>query len=314
VGTDSFGRFTAEFARQRRRRRTKGDRPGNDIIVRSPTWKVTAFIAIFLIAAPALAASASSATPNMEATPAPSPPAVTYDVWGFKWNGAQWVKQSNYTFQTTDLERALDYQRRINGYPGWTATTNVPTASNPRRFFRGSVVANTGPTELPSKPMYSVWAFRLADGKWVKDDRQSWTTTDPQLGIAYARKVNAVAGWTATTNCPPPVERALRYVNGGMTHSAENSSVRFSIGGWSITVPYTAIKNGANANGGSESYSPDSSPTYDNTSDVQNMINTQNMINNQVNNDNTQNMINLQNMINTQNMIDAQNAINAANP
>jgi hypothetical protein len=280
---------------------------------RSHTLRITVSVAIFLIAAPVLAVAASAPAPDMKPAVAPSPPAVTYDIWGFKWNGAQWVRQPNYTFQTTDFEQAVEYQRQINSYAGWTTTTNLPTACYTHTIFDGPVFSHTRPTQVPSKPAYSIWAFRLANGKWVKDDHYSWTTTDPLLGVEYARKVSAVAGWSATTNCPPPVEKAQRYVDGGMVRGAENYSIRLSIGGWSITVPYAVVENGATANGGSESYSTDSSPTYDNTSDIQNMLNTQNMINNQINNDNIQNMINTQNMFNAQNMIDAQNAINAAN-
>jgi hypothetical protein len=278
------------------------------VIVRSRIRLIIVSIAILLIAAPALAVAA----PDTKPAATPSPPAVTYDIWGFKWNGAQWVRQSNYTFQTTDLEQAVAYQRQVNSYAGWTTTTNLPTASYTHTIFHGPVFSHTRLTQIPSKPTYSVWAFRLVNGKWVKDDQYSWTTTDPLLGLEYARKVSAVAGWSATTNCPPPVEKAQRYADGGVVHGAENYSIRLNIGGWSITVPYAAVQNGAN--GGSDSYTTDSSPTYDNTSDIQNMINTQNMINNQINNDNIQNMINTQNMISTQNMIDAQNAANAANP
>ena len=69
---------------------------------------------ILLFALPALAADAKP-----DAPPSPSP--VAYDVWGFKWDGRQYVKQATHSFSTTDIKQATDVRhpgrqlRRLGG-------------------------------------------------------------------------------------------------------------------------------------------------------------------------------------------------------
>ena len=75
---------------------------------------------------------------------------------------------------------------------------------------------------FPALPTYSVWAFHLVDGKWVKDAQYCWTTTDPVKGLDYAKKVDAVSGWKTTTNCPAVIPASERAVNGGAMRGMEN--------------------------------------------------------------------------------------------
>jgi hypothetical protein len=284
--------------------------------------------AILLFALPALAADAKP-------DPPPSPSPVSYEVWGFMWDGRQYVKQPTHCLKTTDLKQAADYATQIDSYAGWSATTNLPDLCFVHTVFNGPRITRARPSASPDIPTYSVWAFTQKDGKWVKDEKYSWTTPDPLLGLEYAKKVNAVAGWSATTNCPQPVPPEQRYVNGGMLHGAANN---FNFGpgiqaradsdggqtiyfmGMSVRLGPDMVRNLRSGNTGNTSFY-DSNPSYDNSSDIQNMINTQDMINNQQMNNNMQDMINTQNMLNTQqmnndmqNMINAQNLSNSFNP
>jgi hypothetical protein len=287
--------------------------------------------AILLFAVPSLASDAKLEPPS-------SPPPVTYAVWGFRWDGRQFERQPKYTFTTSDLAQAADYAATVTSYAGWSATTNMPAACVVHTVFHGPILSNTPPAVFPDKPTYAIWAFKLTDGKWIKDEPHSWTTDDPVKGGDYVKKVNAVRGWCATSNCPEPVPAARRSIDGGLVHSAEQyRNCRFDVCetwygpavstgrrpmvinwmGWNINVdiPIHGGDGGSSYSDPSfDTFSYDTStsitPAYDNSNDIQNMLNTQNMIN-------TQNMVNnIQDMVNTQNMIDTQNMINSmqANP
>jgi len=65
--------------------------------------------AIILIAVPALAGRTQS-RPRLAAPP--SPPPVTYDVWGFRWDGHQYVKPTTYSYSTTDLQKGAGLRSR----------------------------------------------------------------------------------------------------------------------------------------------------------------------------------------------------------
>ncbi len=178
----------------------------------------------------------------------------------------------------------------------------------------------------PGQPVYSIWAYKLTDGQWVKSDQYSWTTSDPRLGWQYARKVNAVPGWVAMTNLPTPTSQALGVLNRGPVQISQNGAqTTISIAGWTVSVPSSMIPRDANGDieYGSSSDSNDWTSDYGDTSDIDASNRTQDMINNQMQSDqiqdmiNTQNMIDTQNMINTQNMVEQQNAAAAqmnANP
>jgi len=255
-------------------------------------------IALLLVAAPAFAAD-----PNLPSTPPapPAPPAVTYQVWGFQLTGGQWVRQPSYTFTTTDLKQAADYKAQINSFAGWTVTTNLPDASYVHTVYDDPMVSSLRPTQTPESPMFSVWAYQLTDGKWVKNDQYSWTTADPSLGLKYAKSVDAVAGWTTTTNCPPTVPKAQREVNGGTVQGAENYAMRINVGGFSFAVPYSALQNASGGDSDSLIYDNNNSDTS-----LQDSIATQDMINQQTMNDNEQESLDDQNFFNTENMINTQ--------
>jgi hypothetical protein len=274
-------------------------------------------IALLLVAAPAFAAD-----PNFPAAPPapPAPAAVSYQVWGFQWTGAQWAWQPKYSFTTTDLKQAADYKAQLDSFAGWTATTNLPKASYVHTVYQGAVASQSRPTQRPEAPTFSVWAYKLTDGKWVKNDQYSWTTADPSLGLKYAKNVDAVAGWTTANNCPPIMPKAQRYVNGGMVKGAiannqANYAMHINLGGVTFSIPYSLLRNSGvgTASSGSSFYD-----NYSSSSDtsVQDMIATQDMINNQTMNDNEQEAIDTQNFNNTENDINnEQNTINAqANP
>jgi hypothetical protein len=123
----------------------------------------TAICAAFLLfAAPVLAADTNPATP-------PSPPAVTYAVWGFRWDGNQYVKQERCSLNTPDIKKAEDYAAQITSYAGWLATTNMPESCVVHTVYHGPAIASAPASGFPERPTYSVWAYRQTDGKWVKD-------------------------------------------------------------------------------------------------------------------------------------------------
>lgn len=294
------------------------------------------FTAMLLLAVPALAMAAPLNGP-------PAPPPVTYDVWGFRWDGQQYVKQATQSLSTTDLKQAVDYAAQLTSYAGWTVTTNMPAASVVHTTYRGPVLSNATPTAFPDKPTFTVWAFKGTDGNWVKDEQYSWTTVDPRQALDYAARINAVPGWTATTNCPAIVPQTERFVDGGTVHGAENYR-NFSLqvcdvlyeprpqprqslqptNIWQQLINLAGQRGNLNSGRWNTTYNSldnfsNSSSTYDNSAAIQDSINTQNMINmqdmlNTQNFLNTENMVNnLQDMVNTQNMVDTQNMINAMN-
>jgi len=281
-------------------------------------------IAMLLCTAPALAADTK---PSLVSPP--SPPAVTYQVWGFKWDGQRFVKQPADCYTTTDLKKASDYATQVDSFFGWTATTNLPEAAVVHTTFHGAAVTDSRPSAAPPQPTFDVWAFHLQNGQWVKDAQHSWKTTDPEQGIAYAKQVNAVPGWRATDNCPDTVPLNQRYVDGGTLHGAPTyvsaaSRLPASIyaGPWGAYLQQmlSGIYVDPNAPGEIDSTPSVSNSNYGDTSDIQNMIATQDMINQQQQLNNIQDTINTQNFINTENMVNnmqdmvnTQNAVNEQN-
>jgi hypothetical protein len=169
-------------------------------------------LALVLAALPTLAAETPKAPDpppaDKTATPAPpSPPPVTWIVEGYKAVGYQWVKQPDHCLKTTDLKQADDYEYEISRFQDWVARTNIPApcSKTPNKF--------TSPTVMATPPCpdvsFTVWAFHLIDGKWVKDEKYCWETgcyyTCRPDALAYAAKINAVSGWRATTNAPEAV-------------------------------------------------------------------------------------------------------------
>jgi len=108
-----------------------------------------------LLASPLLAADTAPAAAATQ-----TPPAATYEVWGYRWDGAQWVRQPQYNYSTTDVQRAANYAAQIDRYPGWTATTNIPPASMPavRRTFGGRFMRGARGGYVRA-PMISIGGF-----------------------------------------------------------------------------------------------------------------------------------------------------------
>ncbi len=282
--------------------------------------------AALLFAVPALAAE--------PAAPA-SPPPVSYEVWGFQWNGNQYIQQPTYILKTTDLKQASDYATQLNSYAGWTAATNMPDPVYVHTVYRGREVINARPPAQPEPVSFAVWAFKLTDGKWLKSDQYSWSTPDPVAAVQYAQQVSAVAGWRATSNAPPAVPLAQRFVNGGPMQGVAASRYQYihlpsiSVNGMTINWPNMTIRvprgyhwsSGSNDSGSgydlTQQLIDDANRRNDeenlrNSQALQDAQNQQQMLNNE------QDLINQQNFQNTENMINSQqDAINAqqmANP
>jgi len=87
----------------------------------------------------------------------PTPPAVVWEVWGYKWEGNQFVKQADHCLRTTDLKQAIDYNKEILRFQYWTVRDNLPAScidENPisRRLVRCNFRLNRLRSSLRSGP------------------------------------------------------------------------------------------------------------------------------------------------------------------
>ena len=295
------------------------------------SMRVTCLLAVLWGCLPGLAAAATPAAP-------PAPAAVTYQVWGYRWDGGQYVKDAAHCLATGDLKQAVDYANEVNRFAGWTG--NEQRAAGAAR----AQPIHTGRRRPPRTPAaaYAVWAFHLDDGKWVRSQEYSWTSPDPALASQYAQKVDAVAGWRALSNLPEPIAapqlaespalERCELVVGRLRDSDPHGRRRRADDRPALHVRAVAAGHGIERRvGGFQRHGRlvqrgqlQRHPGFAQSADS---IATQDMINNQIMNDNTQNMLNTQNMIDTQNMVNnqlmndniqnmvnEQNMINSMNP
>jgi hypothetical protein len=173
-----------------------------------------------------------------------SPPPVAYDVWVYKWDGQQFIKQDDHTLQTTDIRQAAIYWNQCNTFAGWAARANTPDACIAHIISHDPTFTTDMAVPRPTQPpllTFTVWAYKLTDGKWVKSDKFSWTTKDVVQGWEYTRNVNAVPGWCATNNCPPIVPESQRYYEGGLVHGAPANNYYYEADGdisWTYYYTY----------------------------------------------------------------------------
>jgi hypothetical protein len=174
----------------------------------------------------------------------PSPPPVTYEVWVYHWNGQQYVKQESYTLQTTDIKKAAGYWCQCNNFAGWAARANTPDACITHIVIHDPIITNEMAVPRPPQPplpTFMVWAYKLTDGKWVKDDKFSWTIKDAVQAWEYTKNVNAVPGWCATNNCPPILPESRRFYEGGLAHGSPVHNYYYTANGeidWDETYYY----------------------------------------------------------------------------
>jgi hypothetical protein len=159
----------------------------------------TVVILLMLLAAPSLAAEV--ADPPQPADPL-QPPHV-WHVWGYKWDGYQWLKQTDHCLATSDFQQAADYYNAINMHHDWAAADDLPSQCYTRTVYDDSDYPQV-PHELAA-PTFQVWAFKQIDGKWVKQDSYSHEFRVPERAWQYQASVNAVPGWRATSDLPPEV-------------------------------------------------------------------------------------------------------------
>lgn len=195
-----------------------------------------------LVALPALAAEPPKAPLAVQASSnaPPCPPPVVCEVWGYKWEG-QWVKHEDHCLKTTDLKQAIDYANEINRFSGWIANTNLPGYCRTAYTYHDSGIPQWAgqPEKSPPQPVYVVWAFKLTDGKWVKNEEYSWDTSkwtidnrQRLVALDLAKRINDVPGWRATTNAPAcDIPENQRQAYGGTAIGSDSGwSVNFSWG------------------------------------------------------------------------------------
>jgi hypothetical protein len=69
-------------------------------------------------------------------------------------------------------------------------------------------VAATLHTSRRATGEFTVWVFRGVNGAWEKQEDRSFTTGDEASARHYMESVNAVEGWTATSNLPTKDQRS----------------------------------------------------------------------------------------------------------
>ena len=134
-----------------------------------------------------------------------APLPITWEVWSFQWDGSRWVKQPTHCLKTADLKQAVDYVREVMSFAGWNITSNIPSLILPVFHVDDPFTPSgdgAGPTDAPPDPIYTIWVFKLVEGKWQKDETYCRATDNRLAGLDYAQKINAIHGWCAVTNCP----------------------------------------------------------------------------------------------------------------
>jgi hypothetical protein len=137
----------------------------------------------------------------------PRPPNPTWIVRAYQWLGNHWVLQPDRCFETTDLKQAADYCLVLSRYQNWFYQSNVPLAACDPSLKPFSIIPDSAsvPNDLPHLTL-TVWAFKFDGGQWVKDEQYCWSASDYYSMrsdvLAYAKKLNAIPGWCATTNAP----------------------------------------------------------------------------------------------------------------
>ena len=170
--------------------------------------------------------------------PPPSPPPVAWEVWGYKWENGEWVKQPDYCLKTTDMKKAVAYTHELIRYNGWVPAHNLPKACIVTYAYTHHdepQFART-PANTPPDPVYKVWAFNLTGGKWVKNDEYSWSTghrgqaNDRLVALDQVKRIDAVPGWCATANVPCDMPENQRYAFMGRARSVENKDGDYDSG------------------------------------------------------------------------------------
>jgi hypothetical protein len=137
----------------------------------------------------------------------PVPPGPTWIVRAYEWINNGWLKQPDHCLETTDLKQAADYCLELSRFQNWYYQSNVPLACCDPSIKPFAVVPNSAPvpSDFPHLTL-TVWAFKFVGGKWVRDEKYCWSASDDYTMrsdmLAYAKKLNAIPGWCATTNAP----------------------------------------------------------------------------------------------------------------
>ena len=153
-----------------------------------------------------LTASAFAAEPS----PPPSPPHV-WHVWGYKWDGTQWVKQADHCLATSNFQQAADYLNELDAHHDWAEADDLPSVCYTFRIYDDSNYPKV-PNDIPAAN-HQVWAFQQIDGKWVKQESYCHEFRIAERAQQYQASVNAVPGWCATSDLPPQVPLDKQRLN-----------------------------------------------------------------------------------------------------
>jgi hypothetical protein len=117
--------------------------------------------------------------PGLKLDAPPAPPRVLWSIHAYQWVQGGWIKQPDHCLDTYDLKQAADYCLELSRYPDWYFQANVPVGCcdpGVKCFYELPSTAPI-PDDFPHTTM-TVWAFKFADGKWVKDQRYCWSASD----------------------------------------------------------------------------------------------------------------------------------------
>jgi hypothetical protein len=177
--------------------------------------KLPLFLAVVLVALPGWAADPplpptaapgnflfGNTTPPL---PPPAPPPHTYEVWVYKLIDNKWAKQEALCLKTPDIKYLSDYEDRINVlFPSYFAVDNAPASSRAGKVPQFMVSKASGITAPPHPPEIEsvIWAYKLIDGKWVKQDDHCFKSKYGLELLAYYRELVKYQndGWYVTTN------------------------------------------------------------------------------------------------------------------
>jgi hypothetical protein len=156
---------------------------------------------------PDLPAPLTPPAPGAKIEAPPIPPGPMWIIYAYQWVNGGWVKQPDHCLETPNLKQAADYCLELSHYQDGYYRANVPLACCDVSIKPNATLPSSAPVpSVTPHTTMTVWAFKFTGGKWVKDEKYCWSASDYFTlridMLAYAKKLNTIPGWCATTNAP----------------------------------------------------------------------------------------------------------------